>query len=168
MSWIQRELKRRAAATKRAEPRQAPTSSAAERMQDLWSKLERANEALPVELRLQVEPGTREVTPTLNSLEEVTFLAWLRGENGGALGFAADGVRYVWPKPNRRRSNNFWIRWDIEKDRYLVIRRVETSTSAAVTTYTFDDSRADHMIKCLVLGKRVRVRSVRKKRLWLF
>jgi len=164
MSWIDKELKRRAAASRRSAPCQSSTIAASDRIQELRNKFERANAALPSELQLRVE----QADPILGSPNEETFVAWLKARNGAALGFATDGIRYVWPEPAQRWSNNFWIRWDAEQDRYLLSRRVGTFAAATVASYAFDDTRIDYMIKRLVMGKRIRARAVRKKRLWLF
>jgi hypothetical protein len=165
MSWIDKELKRRAAAaSRRPAPRPSSALPVSDHIQELWDKLERANAALPSELQLHLEQGDTAASP----LGEPTFVAWLRARNGAALGFARDGNRYVRPEASRRWSTNFWIRWDAEQARYRLNRRVGTLASATVASYAFDDSRIDYMIKRLVMDKRIRVRAVRKKRLWLF
>ena len=84
------------------------------------------------------------------------------------MAFATDGIRYVWPEAGRRWSNNFWIRWDAERERYLLNRRLGTLKRGHAASYAFDDTRIDYMIKRLVMGKRIKVSAVRKKRLWLF
>jgi len=58
MSWIDKELKRRAAASGRSATRESPTISASDRIRELWDKLESANAALPSELRLSLEQVT--------------------------------------------------------------------------------------------------------------
>jgi hypothetical protein len=37
-----------------------------------------------------------------------------------------------------------------------------------IASYRFDDRQTDYMIERMVVGKRIKVRAVRKKRLWLF
>jgi hypothetical protein len=154
MSWIDRELKRRAAASSRLAPKQSSTN----RIHELWDKLERANAALPSELQLRPEQGhTAPCSP-----DEATFE--LRARNGAALAFGSNGIRYVWPEGGRRWSSNFWIRWDAEQERYLLDRRLGIFTPGDVASYAFDDTRIDYMIKRLVMGELIKVRSVRKKR----
>jgi len=133
-------------------------------LQALWGTLERANEALPSELQLVVDAGNSVVSAT----EHATFAAWLRAHNGAALGLATDGIRYLWPESGSRWSNNFWIRWDIDRARYLLTRRIGNSAPVRIASYTFDDGQTDYMIMRMVVGKRIKVRAVRKKRLWLF
>jgi len=84
------------------------------------------------------------------------------------LGFATEGIPSVWPETGRRRSHNFWIRWDAEQERYLLSLRVGTSVPAPVASYALGDTRIDYMTKRLVMGKRIRIRAVRKKRPWFF
>jgi len=167
MSWIDKELKRRAAASRRSAPRQSSTISTADRIRELWDKLERANAALPSELQLSLEQGDTALS-WQERQDEATFAAWLRARNKAALGFATDGIRYVWPETGRRRSYNFWIRWDPGQERYLLSLRVGTSVPAPVASYALDDGRIDYMIKRLVMGQRIRIGAIRKKRLWFF
>jgi len=154
MSWIDRELKRRAAASSRSASNQSSTN----RIHELWDKLERANAALPSELQLRLEQGDT----ALSSPDEAT--SELRARNGAALAFATDGIRYVWPEGGRRWSSNFSIRWDAEQERYLLNRRLGIFKPGEVASYAFDDTRIDYMIKRLVTGKRIKARAVRKKR----
>jgi len=133
-------------------------------MQDLWAKLHAANHALPNDLQLQIDKALS--VPT--SAEDVIFVEWLHAPNGAALGFAGDAVRYVWPDRSPRRSNNFWIRWDALQQRYVLIQRVNSSAPPSVANYRFDDNRVDHMIKCLVLGKRIKISTIRKKHFGIF
>src|SRR5262245_6796372 len=163
MSWTEKELKRRAADSKRLAPSQS-MASASDRMQALWNHFERANAALPSELQLVLDGGEA----TLSASEQATFTAWLKARDGSALGYATDGIRYVWPDAGTRRSNNFWIRWDAKKERYMVLQRIGNSAPVNIVSYAFDDAQVDYMIKRLVLGKRIRARAVRKRRLWLF
>jgi len=164
MSWVDKELKRRASLSTRSETRPPSEYIASDRLQALWGTLDRANAALPSELRLVVDPGNSVVSAT----EHATFVAWLRAHNGAALGLATDGIRYLWPEFGSRRSNNFWIRWDIDRARYLLIRRIGNSPPVSFAAYPLDDSKTDYMIERMVVGKRIKVRAVRKKRMWLF
>ena len=164
MSWVDKELKRRASLSTRSETRPPPEYIASDRLQALWGTLDRANAALPSELRLVVDPGNSVVSAT----EHATFVAWLRAHNGAALGLATDGIRYLWPEPRSRWSNNFWIRWDADGARYVLNRRIGNSTPMNIASYPFDEKQTDYMIKRMVVGKRIKVRAVRKKRLWLF
>jgi len=164
MTWVEKELKRRAKSSKRSATRPPSQNLASDRLQALWGALERANAALPSELQLVIDPGNSVVSAT----EHATFFAWLRAHNGAALGLATDGIRYLWPESGWRWSNNFWIRWDIDRSRYLLSRRIGNSAPVTIASYTFDDSQTDYMIKRMVVGKRIKVRAVRKKRFWLF
>jgi hypothetical protein len=164
MSWIDKELKRRASSAKRSATRPPSPNVAADRLPDLWGTLERANAALPTELQLVVEPGNSVMSVT----EHATFAAWLRAHNGAALGLATDGIRYPWPESGWRWSNNFWIRWDMERQRYLLSRRIGNSAPVRIASYPFDEGQTDYMIKQMVTGRRIKVRAVRKKRMWLF
>ena len=164
MSWIDKELKRRAAESRRPAPRQAAAVSASVRLQELWDKIERANAALPSDLQLRPEQGD----PALSSISGASFIVWLKAPNGAGLGFAPDGIRYAWPERARRWSNNFWIHWNTKEERFLLGRRVGALPDVRVAVYVFDDARIDYMIKRLVTGRRISARAVRKKRLWLF
>lgn len=154
MSWIDRERKRRAAASSRSAPNQSSTN----RIHELWDKLERANAAVPSDLQLRREQSDT----ALSSPDEATFE--LRARNGAALAFATDRIQYIWPEGGRRWSSNFWIRWDAEQKRYLLDRRLGIFTPGDVASYALDDTRIDYMIKRLVMGKLIKVRAVRKKR----
>ena len=164
MSWVDKELKRRAASSKRPATRPPAGDLASDQLQALWDTLVGANAALPSELQLYLDAGNSVVSVT----EHATFVAWLRAHNGAALGLATDGIRYLWPEPRSRWSNNFWIRWDIDGARYLLTRRIGNSAPVRIASYTFDDGQTDYMIMRMVVGKRIKVRAVRKKRLWLF
>jgi len=164
MSWVDKELKRRAASSKRPGTRPQAQDLVSDRLQALWDTLVRTNAALPSELQLYVDAGNSVVSVT----EHATFVAWLRAHNGAALGLATDGIRYLWPERGLRWSNNFWIRWDIDGARYLLTRRIGNSAPVRIASYTFDDGQTDYMIMRMVVGKRIKVRAVRKKRLWLF
>jgi hypothetical protein len=67
-----------------------------------------------------------------------------------------------------RWSNNFWIRWDIDGQRYLVSRRVGYSAPSPWPPIRSTTRQTDYMIKRMVLGKRIKVRAVRKKRMGFF
>ncbi|MCC6472902.1 MAG: hypothetical protein IT514_04070 [Burkholderiales bacterium] len=164
MTWIERELKKRAARAKPSTADESAVASESARMKELWGKIESANGALPAELRLQtvlVDPGPLPA-------DGPKFFVWLRAANGAALGFSGDAIRYVWPRENPRKSNNFWIRWDLARKRYFLRRRISSTMPAIFVQYAFDERRIRYMIKRLVLGKLLRARSARKKRLWLF
>ncbi len=165
MSWTEKELKKR---TAKAQPSalSPPPSAAAdsEHMQELWNRIVDANAALPGELQLLLEQDG----PAAAGAEGSRFSAWLRAPDGAALGFAGDAIRYVWPKVNQHKSNNFWIRWDAQRNRYTLHRRVGSVMPPTYTQHTFNARRVERMIKCLVLGKIVQIRTVRKKRWWLF
>lgn len=163
MSWIDKEIKRRTRQTSPAEPA-APVPTARERMQELWSRFEGANGALPGELQLSPSPDAPGPLPP----DSPRFRVWLRAPDGAALGWAGDAIRYVWPKSNPRKSNNFWIRWSEPRGRYVVQRRVGSGLPPAHRESPFDERRVERMIKCLVLGRQVKIRAVRRKRLWLF
>lgn len=164
MSWIDKELKRRAQRAAPAATTLAPDpSSQAQRMTALWRRLQAANEALPAELRLQ--PGPAPVGAI--QAEGVSFIGWLRAPNGAALGFAGDAIRYLWPLVGARRSNNFWIRWEDERGRYVVLRRVGGAVSTRMAEYRTRQPQVERMIKCLVMGRRIAPRAVGKKRFWV-
>lgn len=169
MSWIKKELKRRAR-TPGAEPELAAASAqpaaggeqALLAIQALWQRLETANEALPPELKLRREP----VAPAPR--QGPRFQVWLRAPNGAAIGHAGDALRYVWPGSPARRSSNFWIGWDAQAGQLELRQRVSPLPSPVIARHRFDEGRAELIVKQLVLGKKVSVRALRKKRLWLF
>lgn len=170
MSWINKELKRRTRAPEAAEPEVAAASAqpaaggdeALLAIQALWQRLEAANEALPPELKLRREP----VTPAPR--QGPRFQVWLRAPNGAAIGHAGDALRYLWPGAPERRSSNFWIGWDAAASRLELRQRVSPLPSPVIARHRFDDSRTELIVKQLVLGKKLSVRALRKKRLWLF
>jgi hypothetical protein len=170
MSWIEKELKKRAARKARATDPASRTHGDPEDRRDttrilaLWDRFLEANNALPTELKLR-----READSMLNSLTDgPSFILWLVAENDAALGFNGEGIRYIWPKVGRRRSNNFWIRWSADKG-YFLRQRVEgPSSSTDSRDRRFNEARIDHMLKCLVTGVRVKPRSVSARRLWFF
>lgn len=162
MSWIEKEQKRRAKAKARTpEPAPVPIAETEEaRIRALWRGFESANEALPPEIRLASE---RDVTSSPGNGPRIT--TWLRAPNGAGLGLAADAIRYAWPQQSAGRSNNFWIRWDADRGRFVVIHRVGQAFVAPPAVYRFNERRVDHILKCMVTGRRVRARALRKK--WL-
>lgn len=165
MSWIDKELKRRA---KARQAQAAERENEAERrdparlMVELWQRFEAANAALPAELRLRVEQV--DTPPT----QGPRFQTWLRADNGAALGFAGDAIRYVWPERNARKSRNFWIRWNLEHDRPEVMRRVGSATPPLMLSWPFDTRRIEFVLRELVRGRHVAARGLRRRRFWLF
>ena len=169
MSWINKELKRRARAPE-AEPEAVAASAqplaggeqAVLAIQALWQRLEAANEALPPELKLRREPVT------LAPRQGPRFQVWLRAPNGAAIGHAGDSLRYLWPGSQGRRSSNFWIGWDAQAGRLELRQRVTPLPSPVIARHRFDERRTELIVKQLVLGRKLSVRALRKKRLWLF
>lgn len=169
MSWVEKELKRRsAAAAREGSPRssrrgESSLHSEPARIAALWSRIEAANDALPSELRLAREPGNA----VAFAVEGAAFERWLVAPDGAAIGFNGEGIRYQWPEPNPRKSNNFWIRWR-EGAGYVVHRRVGSLISGTgIQERRFDESRIERLLRCLVTGERVRLRSVVRRRFWL-
>lgn len=166
MSWVEKELKRRVAAMGHE-----PTKSLVERedlgaqeapahIRLLWRRVEEANEELPAELRLQREEHQPDRFPS----ELPPFPVALVADNRACLGFTEDGIRYLWPKRTAGKSNNFWIRWKADQG-YVVSRRVGGSMGSPVTAeHAFDATSVDHMIKCLVMGRRIRTGTLRPGR----
>ncbi len=163
MSWIEKELKRRAKHSVAASTAKAVPEPDEARITALWHRFESANEALPPELRLVTIHDSMSSPP-----EGPRIGVWLRSPGGAALGRAAEAIRYAWPVPSARRSHNFWIRWDGERGRFIVVQRVGRQSVTAPAVYRFDERRVDHIVQCLVTGRRASVRSVRKKWLWIF
>jgi hypothetical protein len=168
MSWIDKELKRREAqpvASTKARTAgggdsQMPDETAA--MQLLWEKIEALNQALPEPLRLRVDLNRQDGL----LFNTPAFRMWLMAPDGAGLGFTGEGVRYFWPVPSRRRSHNFWIRWH-EMHGYRVTQRLSSSgTGASAVEAPFNEAKLDHIIQCLVQGRRVRFRAVRVRRWW--
>lgn len=168
MSWIDKELKRRetkpVASTKAraggGTDSQMPGESTA--MQVLWERIEALNQALPEQLRLQPDPHRQDGL----LFNTPAFRMWLMAPNGAGLGFTGEGVRYVWPVQSRRRSHNFWIRWH-EKHGYRVSQRLGWSwMGASAVEATFNEAALDHIVQCLVQGRRARFRAVRARRRW--
>jgi hypothetical protein len=168
MSWIEKELKKRAAETRAAaleQPQpQADAASEQQRMSELWARFRNVNSALPDEIRLK----TDEARSSFMSAEEANVVEWLRARNGAALGTAGTAVRYVWPERSPKKSKNFWIRWSNEKQAYILIQRVSASMPPRLAEYKFDEGKVEQMLKCLVQGRRVKPGAVRRRRLWLF
>lgn len=169
MSWIEKEIKRRAKTTAQA-PTPAPVAapktpaeSEQVRIAALWQRIESANEALPPELRLALE---REPGPS--STDGPRIVTWMRAPNGAGLGLAAEAIRYTWPQQNPRRSHNFWIRWDADRSRFVVIQRVGQAFVARPAVYRFNERRVDHMLERLVTGRLVKARALRKRWLGIF
>ena len=168
MSWIQKELKRRQRkpaappATVAGEASAEAQRAGEEAMAALWQRLEAFNDALPEELKLRRE------TVTETPLQGPAFRVWLRSHQGASLGYTGDGVRYNWPGPSGRRSHNFWIGWDAQAGRLELRQRISPMPSPVIARHCFDERRTELIIKRLVLGQRVAVRALRKKRLWLF
>lgn len=170
MSWVDKELKRRsAAAAREGSPRSSRRGESSlhpepARIAALWSRIEAANDALPSELRLTREPGNA----VAFAVEGAAFEHWLVAPDGAAIGFNGDGIRYQWPVPNPRRSNNLWIRWR-EGAGYVVQRRVASMwTGVGLQERRLDESRIEHLLRCLVTGERVRLRSVARRRFGMF
>lgn len=172
MSWIEKELHRRAAHSGASRPRPAAVDTtagemdAASRVRALWQRIEAANQALPEPLRLRTEHPS---AASFNGMAPA-FSVWLRAPNGAGLALANDAIRYIWPgsSSSNSRSHNFWIRWVPDRG-WCVRQRVGRGPTAPVMAeHAFDERRVDAMIKSLVTGARVRVAQVRRRRLWLF
>jgi hypothetical protein len=172
MSWIAREEKKRQRHAARLASRPSTTGRAdldsavgldgEQAMRQLWEQLESANSALPAALRLQREPVV------LQPRQGPRFQVWLKAPNGAALGFSGDAVRYVWPQKNARRSHNFWIRFNHESGWHEVNQRVSSAVPPVMQSWRFDEGRVERLIQALVTGRRVKARSLRKRRFWLF
>jgi hypothetical protein len=165
MSWIDKEVKKRVHAAQHSKLPPATTANPeTENMAALWHKLEAANNALPPELKLAADFNL----PANPAFGVPGFLVWFRASNGAGLGFTGDAIRYIWPERNERASHNFWIRWTPD-DGFRLARRIVSSVSGPkVVERSFSERRAEYMIKCLVVGRRITPRAVRRKRLWLF
>lgn len=167
MSWIDKELKRRQAASgaRGAASALDGAEGGSAMVQGLWQQLEETNEALPEELRLPIETQGLAMSPPGGPV----FTKWLRASNGAGLGLTADAIRYWWPDRSKgKKSHNFWIVW--MPGRGLRVRR-RISSNAVVPVMTdaaFDDRSVSRLLRCLVTGKRVTIRSIRRKRLWIF
>ena len=164
MTWIEKELKRRASETRPATLQLPPMESASTRMLALWGHIERINASLPTELQLQ----PNKTAPFSSPFEGPKFRGWLCAPDGAALGFTGNAVRYAWPKSGPSRSNNFWIGWSGERNRYVLSQRMNTKIPPRLANYSLDEARVDYLVRCLVQGKLVPAKALRKKRLWLF
>ena len=170
MSWVDKEVKKRTALAARDTTSGGGRTGGAgadlhgSRIAALWDQIEAANNALPAELKLPAQ-GNR---PDDQAPGRPPFRQWLKAPNGAGLGFNGDAIRYHWPQPNRRKSNNFWIRWEAEMG-YVVCRRVGQSQAAPRTDkLRFDETRIELMLRYLVTGRRIKPRTIRRRRFWLF
>jgi hypothetical protein len=168
MSWIDKELKKREATESRrlnaksGQPGAAQAPDAGASMASLWERFEALNVALPEKLRLRRDVDRQEgFAPGA-----LVFRAWLEASNGAGLGFTGEGIRYVWPQVGRRRSNNFWIRWDAEKGYQLSQRVGSPASGPLIRARAFNENAVDRMIECLVIGARIKSGSVCKRRWW--
>jgi len=165
MSWIDKELKRRTQGTQPSKtPAGRPVATETEHIAALWRKLESANNALPPQLRLAADVDLA----VLPAFDAPKFLVWFKALNGAGLGFTGDAIRYVWPERSERASHNFWIRWTPERGYRLAQRVVSPLTGPKIVERSFSDRRAEYMIQCMVVGRRITPRAVRRKRWWLF
>ena len=164
MTWIEKELKRRARDLQLTVPHHSVITSDSARIQELWNKFKDANTALPREIQLQIDNDSS--FPA--SGDDAMIVEWLRAPNGASLGFSGNAIRYICHIKTQRKSNNFWIRWDAQQQGFVLNQRKSASIPPSVAQYRFDQDRAQYMMKCLVLGKRISSRSVRKKHLWFF
>lgn len=171
MTWIQKELKRRATAKAREISTGATLTGAFDisqtpsiKISELWDILEAENSKLPPELRLE-----RDENP-LNSRapESLKFRALLRAPNGASIGFTGEIIRYDWPQQNSRKSYNFWISWRANCGYFFARRIGMTIPIPNIRERRFDEESSCRILKCLVTGVRVSDRRIRKRRLWLF
>lgn len=163
MSWVDRELKRRAVSTTTGG--RGGEVGAVEHVQGLWQKLEAANDALPEALRLPAETEGPMMSPPGGPV----FTKWLRAPNGAGLGLTADAIRYTWPERNKgKKSHNFWIVY--APDKGLRVRRRVSSTSPlpVMVEAAFNENAVPRMLRSMVTNKRITVRAVRRKRLFFF
>jgi hypothetical protein len=169
MSWVERELKKRAALPPETVSGASTRSDTGlhdtlVRTAALWARFEDANQVLPPELRLrrEVHSGPRYVG------EGPAFPVQMLAENGACLGFAEEGIRYLWPERNPRQSNNFWIRWKDERG-YVTVRRVGRAVVNPVTaSQPFDETAIGYVIQCLVTGTRIKAGALRPGRFLFF
>ena len=164
MSWINRELKRRTTEPKASVFNPSPAAAKSDRIKELWASIQAVNDALPAELQLRAE----KTSPISASPEDANIRDWLKAPNGAALGFAGTAIRYVWPERGKKVSNNFWMFWNEPLQRYALQQRASASIPPAVTEYKIKRVDTEKIVKCLVLGKRIKPRAVRIKRFWLF
>lgn len=170
MSWIDKELRRRERQEARANakhdsvPAGDDAADESAKISALWDRFEAINEALPEKLQLKRDISDGKGFPSERSI----FLIFLSAKNGAGIGYTGDGIRYIWPQKHTRSSYNFWIRWNPGQG-FQVSRRVKpTMFRPGTDERAFHEPAIDHIFKCLVTDTRVRFRSVRKKRLWLF
>ena len=174
MSWIKKELRKRERLEARAaaqEPGSQDSEQAGEvaalaaaKTQALWDRIEATHAALPEPLQLKREVPDRLEFPS----ERAAMRVLLSAKNGACIGYTGDAVRYLWPKKNASKSNNFWIRWQVGPG-YVVSRRTRPSLlRAGAEERAFRDSAVDHILRCLVTERQVSFRSVRKRRFGLF
>ena len=173
MSWVEAELKKRAARTGRetgaggshSDDRHKDTVPGlnSQQIRRLWDRIAAANKALPAELTLPDQADGQQEPAT----EKPPFSHWLRAPNGAGLGFNGEGIRYYWPQPNKSKSNNFWIRWE-EGQGYRVTRRKGQSRSGATDQWRFNEARIEYLLRCLVTGVRIKPKALRVRRFWLF
>lgn len=170
MSWIDKEMRRRQRLEGQGRSGLSTASAAdaqsaePDAMAALWARIEQAHAKLPPELQL-----TRQ-TPATASLPEALAMCQVvwRAANGAGIGFAGNGIRYAWPKPRLKKSNNFWIRSRPSTGYYLSRRVKSGMPGLTMEESRFDERSVDHVLKCLVTGRQVTWRSVRRRRFWLF
>lgn len=169
MSWVEKELKKRTSASPETASGVSTGSDtglhdALVRTAALWARFEDANNVLPAALKLRREAHTG----TRYAGEGPAFPVQLMAENGACLGFAEEGIRYLWPEKNLSHSNNFWIRWRGERG-YVTVRRVGRAVvNPVTTTHDFDDTCIDYVLQCLVTGTRIKPAALRPGRFLLF
>jgi hypothetical protein len=171
MSWVEKELKRRNADAARetvaGQSRRGDTRGLGDpgKIAALWERIDAAHAALPAQLQLRKEAGE----PAQSLPDAPPFVHWLVAENGASLGLNDEGIRYVWPQVNQRKSNNFWIRWRDGKG-YVVTQRVGRGWpgDSKIRERRFDERKVDHLLRCLVTGAHVKPRSITRRRFWLF
>ena len=168
MSWIDKELKRREATVVAPDKARAvgnndlqqPDATAV--MQALWDKINALNQALPEALRLRADPHRQDGL----LFNTPAFQMWLVAPNGAGLGFTGEGVRYAWPLLSRGRSHNFWIRWHANQGLRVTQRLGWSWTGASADEAGFNEASLDHIVQCLVQGRRARFRAVRVRQRW--
>jgi hypothetical protein len=164
MSWINKEIKRRTTEPKAPSPSQTSLVPKSDRIKDLWTSILDANRALPQELQLRPENSA----PGSAAPEDANIKEWLKAPNDATLGFVNTAIRYVWPEKGKKGSNNFWIFWNDRQQRYILQQRTNAKIPPAVAEYKSKSVSAEKIVKLLVLGKRIKPRSLRNRRFWLF
>jgi hypothetical protein len=170
MSWMERELKKRSdeKAAGDSAPQvggSAPARSISDEHAQLWSRIEAANNALPVALRLR-----RDVRAPGSFVGAMpAFPVALVAQNRACLGLTEEGIRYLWPAKSSGPSHNFWIRFKPGKG-LVVAQRVNPSPShPVIAEHPFDEDSIEHMIKCLVTSERIKPAALRPgKRFFLW